>query len=129
MKVIKLLLLFLMLKSIDIIYERRNYLLSNEEITNYLKNLTIAELIDLLSNNCLQSKLKSYNNKKVYTTEELLIEYPMFSRYTLNRAIKEQNLPFYREGHKMYFEKELIDKWIKDRTITYNIKNKDKYRL
>lgn len=103
--------------------------MSNEDIINYIKNLTVAELIDLLSNDPLKTKIQDCNKKTVYTTEELLVEYPMFSRYTLNKAIKEQNLPFYREGHKMFFEKDLIDNWIKDRTSTYNVKNKNKYRL
>lgn len=98
---------------------------SDKEILKYLKNLTLGEFISLLSNN--DSSNEKYSIKKVYTTDELLLEYPMFSRYTLNKAIKEQKLPFYREGHKMYFKKELIDIWIEEHTSTYNKKNK--YRV
>ena len=104
------------------------YLLSNKEIIQYLKSLTIADIVTLLSGEANENTLIQ-NNKKVYTTEELLLNYPMFSRYTLDKAIKEQNLPFYREGHKMYFEKDLIDKWISERTSTYTCKNRNKYRL
>ena len=99
--------------------------MSKKEIVDYLKTLTIAEIIDLLSNSNLKDAKQ--NKKIVYTTEEVLQNYPMFSRYTLNKAIKEQKLTFYREGHKMFFEKDLIDKWVQEHTSTFSYK--DKYRL
>ncbi len=96
----------------------------NDEVIDYLKNITVGEFISLMANN-----VKPKNTSTVYTTDELLEHYPMFSRFTLNKAIKEQKLPYYREGHKMYFEKKLVDQWINEHTSTYTKKNKDKYRL
>ena len=104
------------------------YYMSNNDIVEYIKSLTISELIELISTNSLPTKQKQ-NDNIVYTTEDLLTHYPMFSRFTLNKAIKEQNLPFYREGHKMFFEKNLVDNWIKEHTSTYNNKNKNRYKL
>lgn len=97
----------------------------NKEFIDYVKKLTVGEFITLVVGN----KSNNDNNSIVYTTEEVLKNYPMFSRFTLNNAIKEQNLPYYRQGHKMYFKKELIDKWIKEHTNTYIKKNSNKYRL
>ena len=48
----------------------------------------------------------------IYNTNELLEHYPMFTKYSLNMAIKKNNLPHFRVGHKRYFKKEAIDKWI-----------------
>ena len=83
----------------------------NDEVIDYLKNITVGEFISLMANND-----KPKNTSTVYTTDELLEHYPMFSRY-------------YREGHKMYFEKKLVNQWINEHTSTYTKKNKDKYRL
>lgn len=48
----------------------------------------------------------------IYNSNELLKNYPMFTKYSLDIAIKKSDLPYFRIGHKRYFEKEAIDKWI-----------------
>ena len=34
----------------------------------------------------------------------------MFTKYSLDMAIKQNNLPHFRVGHKRYFKKDAIDK-------------------
>ena len=48
----------------------------------------------------------------IYNTNELLEHYPMFTKYSLNIDKKKNNLPHFRVGHKRYFKKDAIDKWI-----------------
>lgn len=95
--------------------------MSEYKLKEILENMTLAEIIELLSNN----NIPKTNSNKLLTTNEVLELYPMFTRYTLNKAINEKSLPFFREGHKMFFEKETIDKWLKEHTST----KKSKYRL
>ena len=39
------------------------------------------------------------NNKVIFSVNELLIKYPTFTRYSLNKAIKENDLPFFKIGN------------------------------
>ena len=61
---------------------------------------------------------------KIYSVNELLIEYPTFTRYSLDKAIKENGLPFFKIGNKRYFEKESIEKWINNTSSSLNEKKK-----
>lgn len=57
-------------------------------------------------------------NKNIFSINELVEEYPMFSRYSIEKAIKEKGLPFLKLGNKKFFEKEAVEKWIEQNNTT-----------
>lgn len=80
-------------------------------ILQLIENLTIRELIDILNQKSLIEEKKN-NVKTIYTTDELINNYNIFTRYNINKAIREKDLPYFSIGNKKFFEKEEIDKWI-----------------
>lgn len=49
--------------------------------------------------------------KKILDVKELLLEYPCLKLWTLNKAIREYNMPVIRIGRKRYFSTESINEW------------------
>ena len=89
--------------------------------------MTISELISLISESNINSSKKE-NDDVIYNSQELLENYQMFSKYNLYVAIKKENLPFFRIGHKRYFKKSAIDNWIKENNkplITIKLKGQN----
>lgn len=54
--------------------------------------------------------------EEVYTINELLNNYSLFTRYNINKSIIEKGLPYFNIGSKKYFKKSEIDNWIKNQT-------------
>lgn len=50
----------------------------------------------------------------MFDTKDLLVKYPKLfsSKYSIDIAIKNENLPFFRVGHKRFFEKKALEEWI-----------------
>ena len=63
-----------------------------------------------LENNIIENN--KTENDEIYTIEQLINNYSFFTRYSLNKAIQESNLPYFKIGSKKYFRKNEIDKWI-----------------
>lgn len=72
--------------------------------------MSLNDLLSLISSNQVSQKENTKNI--IYNSNELLKHYPMFTKYSLDVAIKKEDFPFFRIGHKRYFEKDSIDKWI-----------------
>lgn len=72
--------------------------------------MSINDLLSLISSGQLPNK--ESKEEIIYNSSELLEHYPMFTKYSLDNAIKKDDLPFFRIGHKRYFKKDAIDKWI-----------------
>lgn len=72
--------------------------------------MSLNDLLSLISSS--QEPKKENPKNIIYNSNELLEHYPMFTKYSLDIAIKKDDLPFFRIGHKRYFEKDAIDKWI-----------------
>jgi len=94
-----------------------------------IKDMTISELIALITSNVSSSSSKDKQEDDiVYNSKQLLEKYPMFTKYTLDIAIKKENLPFFRIGHLRYFKKSAVDNWIKENNkplITVRVKDKN----
>ena len=66
-----------------------------------------------------EKELKKENeSKNIFSINELVEEYPMFSRYSIEKAIKEKGLPFFKLGNKKFFERDAIEKWIDENNTT-----------
>lgn len=74
--------------------------------------MSINDLLSLISSGQLPNKEDTNKKEIIYNSNELLEHYPMFTKYSLDNAIKKEDLPFFRIGHKRFFKKEAIDKWI-----------------
>lgn len=88
-----------------------------------LKKITIEEIIQILINNMNKDNIDKVaipekENKNIFSINELVEEYPMFSRYSIEKAIKEKGLPFLKLGNKKFFEKEAVEKWIEQNNTT-----------
>lgn len=76
-----------------------------------IKKMSLIELLFLLTDFNVPINKES-EEKIIYNTEELIANYPIFTKYSLDIAIKKEGLPLFRIGHKRYFDKGAIDKWI-----------------
>lgn len=66
--------------------------------------------------NCIGLNSGDNSNAIVYTAKQLQNLYPkLFSKYKLDQAIKNENLPHFKSGRERYFIKSEIEKWINDR--------------
>ena len=99
--------------------------MGKNEIYSVIKNMTLEELISIFkyheikSENKLNEDIQIPNQEEkrvLYTINELIEEYPFFTRYNINKAIKNDGLPFCSIGNKRMFNKEEIDKWIEKET-------------
>lgn len=52
------------------------------------------------------------NKKEILDINDLKNLYPALSIWTINKAIREYNMPVIRIGRKRYFSKESIDLWL-----------------
>jgi len=77
-----------------------------------LKNLSLIELLTLLNGNLELNNCNS--DVVVYDTKDLLEKYPKLfsSKYSIDIAINQENLPFFKMGHKRFFEKKALEEWI-----------------
>ena len=50
----------------------------------------------------------------IFDTKELISRYPKLfpNKYSVDIAIKKGNLPFFRNGHKRFFDKNSVENWI-----------------
>lgn len=88
--------------------------MDNKISIDELKKMSLSDFFSFLTNGTNTNYINNNESKIIYNSDELLKEYPMFTKYSLDQAIKNLNLPHFRIGHKRYFEKEKIDKWIND---------------
>lgn len=88
-----------------------------EKDINLINTLQELSAYDFIMN-CVGLRDNSKDAESIiYTANELRAIYPkLFSKYKLDQAIKNDNLPCFRSGHERYFVKSEIDKWISDKS-------------
>lgn len=88
------------------------------EIDKYktLQNISVADAIKLVLEN---SKLHIYEPETrdiYYTAQELISLYPnIFSKYKLDKYIKEEGLPVIKDGKERFFLKSNVEKWLEQK--------------
>lgn len=93
----------------------------NNEVIEELKKVTIEEIMNILVNNISNNEIKKEKieeQKNILSINEIVKEYPMFSRYSIEKAIKENGLPFIKLGNKKFFEREAVDNWLLENNTT-----------
>lgn len=84
----------------------------NNKVIETLKGITAYDFIA----NCMGINSNESADSVVYTAKQLQTIYPkLFSKYKLDQAIKNENLPYFKSGRERYFVKSEIDTWIKNR--------------
>lgn len=85
-----------------------------------LKKITVEDILNLLVNSITGKETKSNGEerKSILSINEIVEEYPIFSRYSLEKAIKENDLPFIKLGNKKFFEREALEKWLDENNTT-----------
>lgn len=105
---------------------------NEKDICKALKKMTLEEFANILNsynemnaNNNRKEEIKEQTPKKIlYTIDELIEEYPFFTRYNINKAIQNTGLPYLIIGNKKMFNKEEIEKWLDKESKSKKEKNK-----
>lgn len=105
---------------------------NEKDICKALKKMTLEEFANILNsynemnaNNNRKEEIKDkYSKKILYTIDELIEEYPFFTRYNINKAIQNTGLPYLIIGNKKMFNKEEIEKWLDKESKSKKEKNK-----
>lgn len=74
--------------------------------------LCIIENANKVSDKTLEPKEENAEKEIIYTINDLIDNYSIFTRYSINKAISEKDLPYFSLGTKKYFKKTEIDNWI-----------------
>lgn len=83
--------------------------------------MTIEELVlCIIEQSKIEEKQNSLETPQVttntddiiYSINQLIENYSIFTRYNINKAISEKGLPYFSLGSKKYFKKSEIEKWI-----------------
>lgn len=86
-----------------------------EKDINVIETLKGLSAYDFILN-CVGLGSEDNANSIVYTAKQLQNLYPkLFSKYKLDQAIKNENLPYFKSGRERYFIKSEIDKWISNK--------------
>ncbi len=89
--------------------------MSEDKIYEMLNNISLLDIFSIvIKRNNIKSDM---NNIDIYyTAKDLYKLYPnIFSKYKLNKYIKEENLPVIKKGKSRLFKKEDIEEWLKQK--------------
>ena len=70
--------------------------MSNQDVMNVLKSLTLEDIIKLVINDEKKNGVNEdkqeiiESSKEIYNIEELIEKYPFFTRYNINKAIDKK---------------------------------------
>lgn len=88
--------------------------MKESEIYDYLKRTSLIDIIQLIAK---QNDMKIDTKDDVdtyYTAKDLFRLYPnIFSKYKLDKYIKEENLPVIKDGKDRLFLKSNVEEWLK----------------
>lgn len=95
-------------------------MITNNEVYQTLKKMTLEEFAQILSsyseikneNEKIIEKYQEENKKILYTIDELIEQYPFFTRYNINKAIQKDGLLYFTIGSKRMFNKDEVEKWL-----------------
>lgn len=90
--------------------------MSEQQIYEILKNVSLIDIFSLIAKrNNIQSNIE--NVEVYYTAKELYELYPnIFSKYKLDKYIKEENFPVIKHGKDRLFKKALVEDWLQRRS-------------
>lgn len=90
--------------------------MNNQSAYDILKKMSFEDVIlMILDNNHFEVDAKD-NRDTYYTAKQLISLYPnIFSKYKLDKYIKEENLPVIKDGKERFFLKSSIEKWLEDK--------------
>ena len=90
--------------------------MSEEQIYEVLKNISLLDAFSIIAKrNNVISNLDEID--KYYTAKDLYQLYPnVFSKYKLEKYIKEENLPVMKQGKERLFLKTNVEKWLKSKS-------------
>ena len=84
-----------------------------KEFYDYLNNISLIEIINYVINN--KSVIEEKN--QYYTVKDLIEKYPnVFSKYKIDKYIKNYNLPVIKYGKDRLFVKSEIEVWLDNRS-------------
>lgn len=88
--------------------------MKESEIYDYLKKTSLIDIIQLIARqNNMQIDTKD-DVDTYYTAKDLFRLYPnIFSKYKLDKYIKEENLPVIKDGKDRLFLKSNVEEWLK----------------
>lgn len=87
--------------------------IKEEDIIDYLKTISVIDIIDLIAKQTKFDDKKNENEAIYYTAKDLYKLYPnVFSKYKLNKYIKDENLPVIKNGKDRLFLKSSIEEWL-----------------
>ena len=90
--------------------------MKESEVYEYLKNTSFIDVIMSLIN--YSGNINNANDLDVfYTAKDLYRLYPnVFSKYKLDKFIKEENLPVVKNGKDRLFLKSDVENWLNNRS-------------
>ena len=85
-----------------------------------IKKMTLEEFANMINSFSEHNVKEDIDNKVIrnesrkifYTIDELIEQYPFFTRYNINKAIQNDGLPYFMMGNRRKFNKEDVEKWI-----------------
>lgn len=94
--------------------------MTEKEIFDYLNKTSFIDIMKLISK-YYDINFKSNNDVDTYyTAKDLYKLYPnVFSKYKLDKYIKEDNLPVIKNGKERLFLKSNIEEWLKRRSNSF----------
>ena len=107
---------------------------NKEELYDILKRMTLEEFATAINGSKTVKSDKEecnlqnhYRVKTLYTINELIEKYPFFTRYNINKAIQNDDLPYCSIGKKRMFSKTEVEKWLEKNMCTK--KENQKYKI
>lgn len=90
--------------------------MNDYSVYNILKNMSFEEVIlMILENNHFEVDVKEKHDT-YYTAKQLIELYPnIFSKYKLDKYIKNDNFPVIKEGKERFFLKSSVEKWLEEK--------------
>ena len=91
--------------------------MSEVDIYDYLKKTSLIDLMELVAQRNKININETENVDIYYTAKDLFRLYPnVFSKYKLDKYIKEENLPVIKDGKDRLFLKSNVEEWLKYRS-------------
>ena len=90
--------------------------MKEREIYEYLKNTSFVDILQLISKYSNTTIDSRKDDDIYYTAKDLFNLYPnVFSKFKLDKYIKNENLPVIKEGKDRLFLKSHIEEWLRQR--------------
>ena len=91
--------------------------MNEKEIYDYLKKTSFIDVLNLIFKQANNNISNIDNINTYYTAKDL---YPnVFSKYKLDKYIKEDNLPVIKNGKDRLFLKSSIEEWLKKKSDSF----------